>query len=516
LKEKNRKTAEGILLTDQYQLTMAHLYYRMGLHEQTVQFDHFFRENPNYGAHRAGYCVNAGLEWLLNWMDEAVFRDEDIEYLRGQTGRRDKPVFGADFLDWLREGFSFKTLSMKAIPEGRVIHPNVPITLVEGQLAVAQILETSLLNRLNFQVLIATKAARILRSGRGQHLLEFGLRRGHATGANAGARAALIGGAHFTSNVGLSHVLGLLPKGTHAHSMVQVFISLGMEELDAFQAYADIYPDDCLLLVDTIDTLNSGVPNAIKVFEELKRKGHTPVGIRIDSGDLGALAIQAAKMLNEAGFAQTTIVLSDNLDELAIAGIINEIIKEAAKSSVDPDELIKRLSYGVGTKLITSEGASALGGVYKLVAVQKDDQWLPATKISDSPEKSPTPGRKGVWRLYNKEGKAFTDLLSLEDEDPRTMETIESYHPFEAGRRQSIPVSDIGEIEPLLVSIMDKGKLVCELPSIEEMRKIRRRDEERLESGVGLLIDPELYPVRLTRRLWELKKRLTHSNPDSG
>src|SRR5437868_3784402 len=227
MKPSDRKTAEGILYTDQYQLTMAQVYFRTGLHERQVQFDHIYRSNPNYGTHQAGYCVNAGLEWLLDWMRDAHFRDEDIEYLRSQRGRTGSPVFEEDFLAWLRANGNFDGITMRAVPEGRVVHPNVPLTVVEGPLAMAQILETSLLNHLNYQTLIATKASLIRDSGRGRLFLEFGLRRGQDTGANAGARAALIGGADFSSNVGMSHVLGYAPKGTQAHSMVQVFMTLG-------------------------------------------------------------------------------------------------------------------------------------------------------------------------------------------------------------------------------------------------------------------------------------------------
>jgi len=228
MKSAARKAAEGILFTDQYQLTMAQLYYRMGLHEKRVQFDHFFRDYPDYGSHRAGYCINAGLEWFLDWLQEAHFREKDIEYLRGQKGRTNVPLFDQDFLDWLQKTSPapFEPLTIRTIPEGRVVHPNVPLTVVQGPLALAQLIETPLLNQLNYQTLIATKAARMHESGQGQLLLEFGARRGHATGANAGTRAALIGGADFSSNTGISHALGHPPKGTHAHSMVQVFLTL--------------------------------------------------------------------------------------------------------------------------------------------------------------------------------------------------------------------------------------------------------------------------------------------------
>jgi nicotinate phosphoribosyltransferase len=507
----DQKIAEGILFTDQYQLSMAQLYYRMGLHEKQVQFDHFFRNYPDYGSHQAGYCVSAGLEWLLDWMRNARFRDEDIAYLRSQTGRASTTVFGEDFLAWLREHGTFDGITMQAIPEGRVVHPNVPLTVVQGPLAMAQILETSLLNHLNYQTLIATKAARIYDSGRGQLLLEFGVRRGQDRGANAGARAALIGGAHFTSNAGISHVLGYPPKGTHAHSMVQLFMTLGMGELGAFRAYADVYPDDCLLLVDTINTLESGVPNAIKVFEELRRKGHEPVGIRLDSGDLAYLSIQAAKMLNDAGFPNTSIVLSNNLDELVILQIITQIMQEAPRYGVDPDQLIGRLVYGVGTRLITSWGEPALGGVYKLVAVRDRGQWVPAIKISESPEKTPNPGHKRVWRLYDRRSKATADLLSLDDEDPRDMARIVLRHPSDYTKHRVLSQADIAEIESLLVDILDEGKRVYDLPSIEEMRERRKADVSRLDPGVRRLMNPHIYHVSLTQRLWDLKQALIKS-----
>ncbi|MFQ5924184.1 MAG: nicotinate phosphoribosyltransferase, partial [Anaerolineales bacterium] len=378
----NRVNAEGFLFTDQYQLTMAQLYYRMNLHERAVRFDYFFRDYPNYGEHQAGYCVNAGLADLLDWVQSARAMQEDIGYLRTQTGRTGRPLFSEDFLNWLGSNGSFEALGLQAIPEGRVVHPNVPLVSVDGPLAMAQILETSLLNHLNYPTLIATKAARIRESGQGQVLLEFGLRRAHGRGATAGTRAALIGGADFSSYVGASALHGMPPKGTHAHSMVQVFLALGGDELDAFRAYAEVFPDDCLLLVDTINTLESGILNAIRVFEELRQKGHTPVGIRLDSGDLAYLSIRASRMLDEAGFADTVIVLSNNLDEMVIWQILTQIHREASRYGVDPDQLIGRLAFGVGTRLITSWGEPALGGVYKLVAVQDDSDWRAAIKIS--------------------------------------------------------------------------------------------------------------------------------------
>jgi nicotinate phosphoribosyltransferase len=511
MKPSDRLVAEGILFTDQYQLTMAQLYYRMGMHEKTAQFDHFFRRYPDYGSHQAGYCINAGLEWLLDWMQEARVRDEDIDYLRAQRNPAGQRIFYDDFLSWLRKAGTFDGITMQAVPEGRVVHPNVPLTVVQGPLAMAQILETSLLNHLNYQTLIATKAARISESGHGQMLLEFGLRRGQGRGAVAGARAALIGGADYTSNVGISEVLGFPPKGTHAHSMVQAFLALGQSELDAFRAYADIYPDDCLLLVDTINTLESGIPNAIRVFDEVRRKGHKPVGIRLDSGDLAYLSIQAARMLDEAGFPETAIVLSNDLDELVIWQIVTQIIEEAPRYGVDPDHLMRRLVYGVGTRLITSAGAPALDGVYKLVAVCQAGEWMPAIKISETPDKTLNPGHKHAWRVYDQRAKAIADLLSLDDEDPRAMEHITLHHPTVHTKFRTLDQEAVSQIEPLLVDVLQEGKLVYTLPPIEEMRQNRRNDMERLDPGVKRLVNPHTYHVSLTERLWKLKQDLIRS-----
>jgi nicotinate phosphoribosyltransferase len=400
---------------------------------------------------------------------------------------------------------------MRAIPEGRVVHPNVPLTVVQGPLAMAQILETSLLNHLNYQILIATKAARIREIGRGQVMMEFGLRRAQDRGGSAGARAALIGGADFSSNVGISAVLGYPPKGTHAHSMVQLFISLGMGELDAFRAYANLYPDDCMLLVDTVDTLESGVPNAIRVFEELRSKGHQPVGIRLDSGDLAYLSIQAARLLDEAGFPDASIVLSNNLDEMVIWQIITQIGEEAQRYGVDAQKLIHRLVYGVGTRLITSWGEPALGGVYKLVAVCREGAWVPAIKISESPAKTPNPGNKNVWRIYDRRGIATADVLSLQEEDLHSMETLNMHHPTDHTKFRSLNRAGISKIEALLEEIYHEGRLLIDLPDIEMMRERRRADVACLDAGVRRIMYPHIYHVSLTARLWDLKQSLIRS-----
>ena len=503
-----RDAAQGFLYTDEYQLTMAQVYYRTGLHDTPAQFDHFFRHYPDYGAHQAGYCVNAGLEWLLDWMSTARIQPAELEYLRSQQNHHGDRLFADDFLDWLARNGNFDSLSLSAIPEGRVVHPNVPLTVVRGPLLVAQILETALLNFLNYQTLIATKAARIHSSGRGGTVLEFGMRRGHAEGVNAGARAALIGGADFSSNVGISHALGFPPKGTHAHSMVQAFIAQGADELEAFRAYAAVYPDDCLLLVDTISTLESGVPNAIRVFEELRRQGHRPVGIRLNSGDLAFLSIQAAQMLDRAGFPDTSIVLSNNLDELVIWQIITQVIDEAPGYGVDPDRLIKRLVYGVGTGLITSRGDPALDGVYKLVALQRGGAWVPAIKMSETPEKTLNPGDKTVWRLYDHRGRATTDLLSLHGEHPLDRTPIVLHHPVNQERFRGLPVGEVSKAENLLVEVLRAGQLVYELPAIEQMRVVRDTDLNCLDPGVKRLMNPHIYHVSLSEGLWALKQEL--------
>jgi len=505
---KQRAMMEGILFTDEYQLTMAQLYFRAGLHETEVQFDHYFRRNPDYDSHQAGYCVNAGLEWLLDWMREARFRSEDIDYLRSQRDNAGERLFADDFLDWLAKNGDFSALTLHAIPEGRVVHPNVPLTVVTGPLAMAQILETTLLSHLNYQTLIATKAARMFESGRGRPILEFGLRRAHEKGANAGARAALVGGASFTSNVGVSAAVGLPAKGTHAHSMVQLFMALGMGELGAFRAYADLYPDDCMLLVDTVNTLESGVPHAIQVFEELKRKGHKPIGIRLDSGDLAYLAIQAAKMLNDAGFPDTIIVLSGDLDELVIWQIITQIGEEAPRYGIEADQVMGRLVYGVGTRLITSWGEPALGGVYKLVAVRQGGSWKSAIKISESPAKTPNPGRKALWRLYDQRGKANADIITLEDENPAAMDRVGLRHSIEHAKYRTLPQSAISKIESLLVEILHEGKLVYTPPSLDEIRAQRIADVAALDSGIRRLVNPHLYHVSLSQKLWDLKQEL--------
>ncbi|MEM7129282.1 MAG: nicotinate phosphoribosyltransferase [Chloroflexota bacterium] len=500
----------GILCTDLYQLTMAQLYFQMGVHEKPAQFDNFFRRYPDYGNHQAGYCVSAGLEWLISWMESNRFGEGEISYLRTLETATGSRLFEDDFLAWLHQYGDFRCLNVQAIPEGRVVHPHEPLTIVEGPVAIAQLLETALLNHMNYPTLVATKASRMADSARGRPILEFGLRRAQQNGANAGARAALIGGADFTSNVAVSKMVNVAPKGTHAHSMVQFFMAMGLGEVDAFRAYADLYPDDCLLLVDTVNTLESGVPNAITIFEELRQKGHHPVGIRLDSGDLAYLSIQAALQLKEANFDDVSIVLSGDLDELVIWQIVTQISAEAPRYGLEPDQLINRLVYGVGTRLITSWGEPALGGVYKLVAVKEGDRWESAMKISESPAKMPNPGQKQVTRLYDSRGYATADCLSLKGETLPIDEGFSLYHPLSYSKKRVIGPGEISQTEPLLTPIFENGKVVYQTPTLEEMRARRTADLERLDPGIRRLVNPHIYHVSLTENLWDLKNELIH------
>ncbi len=504
--------AEGALFTDQYQLTMAQLYFERDLHERPAQFDHFFRNNPDYGSHQAGFCVAAGLEWLLDWIDAARFTEAVLAPLRAQVDASGAPVFSDSFCNWLADIGSFESLSIEAVPEGRVVHPGAPMTVVRGPLAVAQLLETALLNQLNFQTLIATKASRVAEASRGRPVLEFGLRRSAEFGANAATRAALVGGAEASSNVGASYLMGLNPRGTHAHSMVQAFMALGEGELGAFRAYADSYPDGCLLLVDTIDTLGSGVPNAITVFEELRAKGHEPVGIRLDSGDLAYLAIQSALQLDAAGFDDVGIVLSSSLDELLIFQILAQIDSEAPRYGLDPARLVARLSMGVGSKLTASEGHPYLDGVYKLVSIEQDGESKPAIKVSDTPAKTPNPGDKSLYRIYDARGRSTADLLTIADADaPSGDAEIELRHPTQPNTRRRLAPDDVSEIEPLLTDVVVDGSRVAEPAPLDELRARRVRDIERLDPGVRRLVNPHRYHVSLSTDLFDLKQSLVET-----
>ena len=498
----------GLLGTDQYQLTMAQVYWEEGLADRSAQFDYFFRSYPDYGNHKAGYCITAGLSWLLDWMENIRFEDSDLELLASQKTPSGSRRFDRGFLDWLGENGDLSGMRIDAVAEGRVVHANAPIATIEGPLAMAQILETPLLNRLNYPSLIATKAARVADAARGAMVLEFGMRRGPNSGVHAGARAALIGGADFTSNVALSHAVGLDPKGTHAHSMVQAFMALGMTELDAFRKFARTFPDECILLVDTIDVMQSGVPNAIAVFEELISGGHQPVGIRIDSGDLAYMTIQAAAMLDAAGFEDVAIVLSSDLDELVIWQILSQLESEAPRYGLDPQALVGRVTFGVGTRLITSHGDPALGGVYKLVAVDDaEGNSEPAIKISESIEKIAVPGDKRLIRAYDGRGLATADIIAMADEEPLSGSEIHLYHPHRDVHR-TLAVEDISDSEDLLEPAYVDGKRQDGDPDLETLRDRRRADLDRLDPGVRRLVNPHIYHVSLTKPMKDLQLEL--------
>lgn len=504
----------GLLATDQYQLAMAQVYWKEGLAERPAQFDYFFRRYPDYGTHQAGYCIAAGLGWLLDWMDHVRFEPEDLELLAAQESPSGNPRFDRGFLDWLEEHGSLDEVTVDAVPEGRVVHANAPIAVVRGPLAMTQILETAFLNRMNYPTLIATKAARVDDAARGNTVLEFGMRRGPHMGAHAGGRAALVGGADFTSNVALSHAMGLDPKGTHAHSMVQAFMALGDDEAAAFRRFAQLYPDECVLLVDTIDVLDSGVPNAIEVFRDLRAAGHEPAGIRIDSGDLAYMTIQSAVLLNEAGFDEVAIVLSSDLDELVIWQVLSQLEAEAPRYGLDPAALVGRVTFGVGTRLITSHGDSALGGVFKLVAIQDGaGEWQPAIKISESIEKMPVPGNKTLTRIYDQRGLATADIIAIRGQDPLSVDPIELYHPHR-GLHRSVDKGSVSDSEDLLETVFSGGTRKDGEPDLEELRRRRRSDLDRLDPGVRRLVNPHIYHVSLTAAMKDLQMSLARELSD--
>ena len=377
------------MLTDFYELTMANGYFNSGLTDKIAYFDMFFRKVPDNG----GYAIMAGVEQLIEYLNNLKFSDEDIDYLRS------KKMFSEEFLDYLKN-FKF-SCDVWAVPEGTPIFPNEPVVTVRVPVIQAQFIETMVLLTINHQSLIATKANRIVRAARGRTVMEFGSRRAQGyDGAIYGARAAYIGGCVGTACTIAEREFGIPAMGKMAHSWVQMF----PDELEAFRTYANMYPDNCVLLVDTYDVLKSGVPNAIKAFNEvLIPKGYRPKGIRIDSGDVTYLSKQARKMLDEAGFPDCQIVASNSLDEFTI----RDILVQGAK--ID--------SFGVGERLITSSSEPVFGGVYKLVAIEDNGQIIPKIKISENVEKITNPAFKQVWRFFDKEsGKAIADLLTLHGE----------------------------------------------------------------------------------------------------
>mgnify|MGYP002477939390 CR=1 FL=1 len=464
------------LHTDFYQLTMMHGYFKEGKADQRVVFDLFYRQNPCGN----GYAIAAGLEQVIEYIQQLHFSKEEIDYLRSLK------MFEEDFLQLLRN-FRFQG-DLYAIPEGTVVFPNEPLIRIEARIIEAQLLETALLNIVNHQTLIATKAARIVKAAGGKPVLEFGSRRAQGMDAALyGARAAMIGGCEATSNTLAGKRFGIPVRGTHAHSWVLSFPS----ELEAFRAYARTFPDNCLLLVDTYDTLRSGLPNAIRVAKELREQGHRFLGIRLDSGDLAYLSKVARRMLDEAGFPDAIIVASSDLNEEVIA----DLRLQGAKIDV----------YGVGTSLITSEDCPSLGGVYKLAAEEHQGKMIPKIKISENTKKITTPGIKQVTRIYLPSGMATADLIHLIDEEVDPGKPLELFDPVDTWKRKTV---ERFTARPLLVPVFIRGELVYQSPSVMEIQAYAKQELSTFSEEIKRLINPHTYHVDLSHRLWELKNRL--------
>lgn len=462
------------MLTDFYEITMANGYFESGMAEDTAYFDMFFRKVPDGG----GYAIMAGLEQLIDYLKNLKFTEEDIEYLRG------KGIFCEAFLEYLKN-FEFKC-DVWAVPEGTPIFPHEPIVTVRGPVMQAQFIETMVLLCINHQSMIATKANRIVRAAQGRPVMEFGSRRAHgADAAIMGARAAYIGGCAGTACAIADRDYGIVALGTMAHSWVQMY----PDEYSAFKRYAEIYPDNCVLLVDTYNVLKSGVPAAIKVFKEMKPK---KMGIRIDSGDVSYLTKKARKMLDDAGLQDCTIVVSNSLDEY----IIRDVILEGAQ--ID--------SFGVGERLITAKSEPVFGGVYKLAALEKDGAVTPKIKISENVEKITNPGFKGLYRLYSKEtGKAQGDVLTLSDE---TIPEQDAYEIFDPNAVWKKTVVRNYTVRNLHVPIFKEGKCVYESPSIEEIKKYCKEQIETLWDETLRLENPQTYYVDLSPKLFNMKQKL--------
>ncbi|MCR5482396.1 MAG: nicotinate phosphoribosyltransferase [Clostridia bacterium] len=462
------------MLTDFYEITMANGYFKSGMAEDIAYFDMFFRKIPEDG----GFAIMAGLEQVIEYLDNLRFSEEDIEYLRG------KGIFCEEFLDYLRN-FEF-VCDVWGIPEGTPIFPGEPLVTVRGPVMQAQFVETMILLLINHQSLIATKANRIVRAAKGRPVMEFGTRRAHGTAAAIyGARAAYIGGCAGTACTIADSMYGIVALGTMAHSWVQMF----PDEYEAFKAYAEIYPDNCVLLVDTYNVLKSGVPAAIRVFKEMKP---AKMGIRIDSGDVTYLTKKARKMLDDAGFKDCTIVISNSLDEY----IIRDVILEGA--CID--------SFGVGERLITAKSEPVFGGVYKLSALEKDGKMIPKIKISENVEKITNPGFKTVYRLYdNDTHKAIADVITLDSEEIPSGKEYEIFDPQNVWKRKKI--SNF-YAENLRKQIFAGGKRVYESPSIDEIKSYCKEQVDALWEEMLRFENPHKYYVDLSKELWQLKHDL--------
>lgn len=465
------------MLTDLYQLTMMYGYFKKGMVEDKAIFDVFFRK----GAGESEYAIVAGLEQAIDLIKNLHFGKEDVEYLRSLD------LFSEDFLEFLKK-LHF-TGEIYAMPEGTVAFPYEPIVRVKANIIEAQLIETALLNIINHQTLIATKASRVCMAANGGSVLEFGLRRAQGPDAGLyGARAAVIGGCTSTSNVLAGQYFHLKTAGTHAHSWVMSFDS----EVEAFRAYAQIFPDSCLLLVDTYDTLHSGMPNAIKVFDELRQNGHEPVGIRLDSGDLAYLSKECRKMLDEAGYPNAKICASSDLDEK----LIRDLKLQGAKIDI----------WGVGTKLITSENCPALGGVYKLAAREHNGKWMPKIKISENVWKITNPGYKKVVRIYsNATDKALADLIMLDEENVDKTKPLEIFDQHETWKRKKLTNF---YTKDLLIPIFIDGKCVYESPDVMDIRENALKELDTFWDEYKRVTNPHVYKVDLSFKLWQLKQEL--------
>lgn len=470
------------LLTDLYELTMMQGYFKHKNQNETVIFDAFFRNNPCDG----GYAICAGLEQVIRYIKELHFDEEDISYLASLN------LFEQDFLDYLRD-FKFSG-DIYAIPEGTVMFPREPMIKVIAPIMEAQLVETAILNIINHQSLIATKASRVCFAARGDGIMEFGLRRAQGPDAGTyGARAAMIGGCIGTSNVLAGQLFDVPVKGTHAHSWIMSF----PDEYTAFKTYADMYPDACILLVDTYDTLNSGVPNAIRVFTEMRQAG-IPLsfyGIRLDSGDLAYLSKKARKMLDDAGFPDAVISASNDLDEYLIDSLK---VQGAAITS-----------WGVGTHLITSKDNPSFGGVYKLAAVQdKKGNFVPKIKLSENSEKVTNPGNKMIYRIYEKDsGKIKADLICLTEEQYDEAEDLLLFDPSEPWKKTKLKGGTY-TMRPIMQQIFAKGECIYTSPKVMDIRTYCQKELSTLWDETRRLVNPHKVYVDLSRKLYNVKMEL--------
>lgn len=479
----NAKNENLAMLCDFYEFTMGNGYLKNNLHKRNTYFDVFFRNIPDNG----GFAIAAGLQQVIDYIENLHFNAEDIEYFRS------KNIFSEDFLNYLKD-FRF-TGDIYAVPEGTCIFPREPIMTIKAPAVEAQILETFVLLALNHQSLIATKANRIVRAAQGRVVLEFGSRRAQgADGAVKGARAAYIGGCAGTACTLTDELYGVPAGGTMAHAWVQMFDS----EYEAFKAYCEIYPHNAVLLVDTYNTLKSGVPNAIRVFKEmLVPQGITNFAIRLDSGDISYLSKQARKMLDEAGLTTCKIVASNALDE----HLIRDLLMQGAQ--VD--------TFGVGERMITSKSAPVFGGVYKLVAIENDKgEIIPKIKLSENTSKITNPHFKKVYRLYDNEtGKAIADEICLYDEVIDTTKPHVIFDPDATWKQKTLTNFSVRELQ---VPIFKNGKRVYTSPSISEIRDYCAREVESLWDEVKRFENPHRYYVDLSKKLWDTKKELCVKN----